>query len=288
MVEDEERFRALCDRLRTSWVSQGGEFTYPPATEQQVRASEVQLGFSLPPLLRLLYREVANGGNGVVWYDEQFPLVGAYGGCPFPPLGWPDASPWWPGATIGELVSRSGWQLHPCIVDALRRHPHCYVVCDQLPDRFITISFEGPGAAVLDPVSEHIYQIVYEGDLPFEDNQTRPVFSLQIYKLSLEDWLEDWLAFLGCGTDAPASGIVAHDTRPDPTNAFPSELTPDLLDPACAADPALVWHGLYRGLAGLLTLEDPSEADELITEEPAKYLPEDYAVGNLSAFDENS
>jgi hypothetical protein len=161
-VDDEVRFRTLCERLRTCWVGEGMAFTYPPATEQQLRATEAQLGFSLPLLLRLLYREVANGGNGLVWYDEQFPLAGAQGGCPFPQLGWPDAGPWRASATIGELVSRSSWQLHPCVAEALRRHPHCYVLCDQPPDRFVTISFESPGVAVLDPTSGHIYQLDYE------------------------------------------------------------------------------------------------------------------------------
>lgn len=80
-MEDQERFRALCERLCACWVGQGMAFTYPPATEQQVRATEAQLGFSLPPLLRLLYREMANGGNGLVWYDEQFPLIGVQDGC---------------------------------------------------------------------------------------------------------------------------------------------------------------------------------------------------------------
>lgn len=79
-MEDEARFHALCERLRACWSGQGRTFTFPPATEQQVRASEAQLGFSLPPLLRLLYREVANGGAGLVWYDEEFPFVGAQAG----------------------------------------------------------------------------------------------------------------------------------------------------------------------------------------------------------------
>jgi hypothetical protein len=37
---------------------------YPPATEEQLRASEQALGFLLPPVLRVLYPQVANGGFG--------------------------------------------------------------------------------------------------------------------------------------------------------------------------------------------------------------------------------
>src|SRR5258708_24418298 len=37
-------------------------FSYAPATEEQLRASEQALGFPLPPLLRELYGLIANGG----------------------------------------------------------------------------------------------------------------------------------------------------------------------------------------------------------------------------------
>ncbi len=39
-------------------------FAYPPANEEQLQATEAALGFPLPPLLRLLYAGVANGGFG--------------------------------------------------------------------------------------------------------------------------------------------------------------------------------------------------------------------------------
>ena len=39
-------------------------FAYPPASEEQLRATEAALGFTLPPVLRALYAEVANGGFG--------------------------------------------------------------------------------------------------------------------------------------------------------------------------------------------------------------------------------
>jgi SMI1 / KNR4 family (SUKH-1) len=39
-------------------------FKYPSATEEQLLATEEALGFALPPLLRALYAQVANGGFG--------------------------------------------------------------------------------------------------------------------------------------------------------------------------------------------------------------------------------
>ena len=48
--------------LHHGWKTE--ESTYAPATEAQLRASEQALGFLLPPLLRTLYAQVANGGFG--------------------------------------------------------------------------------------------------------------------------------------------------------------------------------------------------------------------------------
>lgn len=39
-------------------------FAYSPASEEQLQATETALGFPLPPLLRTLYAEDANGGFG--------------------------------------------------------------------------------------------------------------------------------------------------------------------------------------------------------------------------------
>ena len=39
-------------------------FAFPPASEEQLAATESALGFSLSPLLRAIYAEVANGGFG--------------------------------------------------------------------------------------------------------------------------------------------------------------------------------------------------------------------------------
>jgi len=39
-------------------------FAFPPATPQQLRETERILGFPLPPLLRALYTQLANGGFG--------------------------------------------------------------------------------------------------------------------------------------------------------------------------------------------------------------------------------
>jgi hypothetical protein len=217
----------------------------------------------------MLYREVANGGNGLVWYDEQFPLFGAHGGYPCPNLtNWSGTSPWGAGGTIGELVLHSGWQLHPCIAEALCSHPRCYVLCDQPPAGCIPIHLSGLGVIILDPMSGRLYTLAEEGTLSLEDNEMAPLCSLCFYKRSLEDLLEEFLRMLGCGFPAAASAQArtVPDTPSDLASATrPRELTPDDLDPGCATDPG-IWHGLYRGLSDYLPdVQGRWEADDLST-----------------------
>ncbi len=77
----EERYDPASDhggRLRArldARVPQKLGFEYPPATEDQLLAIEAALGFPLPPLLRVLYAQVANGGFGF-----GYRLRGAMGG----------------------------------------------------------------------------------------------------------------------------------------------------------------------------------------------------------------
>ncbi|EFH82016.1 SMI1/KNR4 family protein [Ktedonobacter racemifer] len=63
--------------LLTNTLSQTEDpnLAFPPATQQQIMETEQKLGFSLPPLLRLLYTEVANGGFG-----PGYGILGAEGG----------------------------------------------------------------------------------------------------------------------------------------------------------------------------------------------------------------
>jgi hypothetical protein len=66
---------ALIARLLAIHGDRGWRLDFPPATEAQVAATERALGFSLPPLLRRLYRELGNGGFG-----PFRAFLGVYGG----------------------------------------------------------------------------------------------------------------------------------------------------------------------------------------------------------------
>lgn len=66
--------------LKKDFPEQKPTFAFLPATKQQILETEQLLGFSLPPLLRLLYTQMANGGfgpgNGIIG------AIGGYGGLP--------------------------------------------------------------------------------------------------------------------------------------------------------------------------------------------------------------
>lgn len=109
MNGNEKRYRSLCERIREHCILHGADgedcnrywvmphgrillyrrghlaarlvhhpprpFAYPPATKAQLRATENALGYPLPPLLLMLYAEVANGGFG-----PSYGIIGARGG----------------------------------------------------------------------------------------------------------------------------------------------------------------------------------------------------------------
>lgn len=54
----------LIARLNEKAVAHGAKEKYPPIPLETVRACEAHFGFRLPPLLRRVYTEVANGGVG--------------------------------------------------------------------------------------------------------------------------------------------------------------------------------------------------------------------------------
>ena len=55
--------RLLVDRQASEWWHDPDSHLYPPASDQEIEAAELTLGFALPPLLKAIYREVGNGGQ---------------------------------------------------------------------------------------------------------------------------------------------------------------------------------------------------------------------------------
>jgi hypothetical protein len=67
---------------------------FSPATEQQIKETEQQLGFPLPPLLHRLYAQVANGGFG-----PGYGITGVIGGYPCIDAPW------------GDIAQRYQWEI---------------------------------------------------------------------------------------------------------------------------------------------------------------------------------
>jgi hypothetical protein len=244
------RYRALCERIRICWLAPGYSFDRPPASEEQVRATEAALGYRLPTLLRLLYRTVANGGNGLLWYSTDFPVIGVTGGYIAHD-----------GKTIGDLGVRSAWRLHPCIAEALRRNPGRYVYSDELPDRWLPFTYIGMGYAALDTLGGAVYEVETTEVLMLEDNRQVALYRIAHGHDSLEAWMQEWAEFI-CGHAQLRSRVeveaaleaYAVPPGPDSTPTEPrttsvwEELRPEMVDPHCLEQGVDVWRGLYRGL----------------------------------------
>lgn len=56
----------------------GGFKAFPPTTEVAIQEAEQELNFQLPPLLKGIYKEVANGGIG-----PGYGIIGLSGGAPY-------------------------------------------------------------------------------------------------------------------------------------------------------------------------------------------------------------
>ncbi len=163
-------------------------FEYPPATEEQLLASESVVGFPLPPLLRALYAQVANGGFGF-----GYGIRGAIGG--FDGRG---------SGTIVEqyLACSSGDEVHlidladyddqweevtgECRDQVIRTFRHLILPAHLWPERFLPICNWGCGIeSCLDCVRGGVYRVGVtkeEGHL------------ISLQTTSFQEMLERWLS----------------------------------------------------------------------------------------------
>lgn len=253
------RYRALCERIRTCWLAAGYTFDRPPASEEQVQTTESALGYRLPSLLRLLYRTVANGGNGLLWYSEDFPVIGVVGGYTTHE-----------DQTIGDLGMSGTWRLHPCIANALRRNPGRYVYSAEFPDRWLPFTYIGGGYAALDTIGGAVYEVSTTREFILDDNQPLVLHRISHARDSLEAWMLEWAEFscgharVRCGYE-DAAALDAHAPLPPGPAAKPTEpradyaweeLQPSLIDPHCPEQRVDIWQGLYRGLDAFFLPEE--------------------------------
>lgn len=178
------RYRVLCERIKALARARGATLTTPPATEEQIRETEEKLGFSLPPMLRMLYLEVANGGFNIINPEHGFgdAMFSASGNMESWVVNFGAGYRYPTYHSLVDGLSRSGWRFPPHKVEALQRHRGAYVDCTvgddvQLPDGFVYMAFLSKCIAVyLDGPTGYIY-LNDEGKVSF----CAP---------SVEDWLE--------------------------------------------------------------------------------------------------
>jgi len=217
LVEPEEDYNGWYIPERQSFIAlttgrdgQEPSLAFPPATEQQLVETEQRLGFSLPPLLRLLYAQIANGGfgpgYGIVGASGGFPLMGgveeedivqAYhqylqASTPiclekYEMLTWAE---WAQAANERSDDELEGETTPPSTpndkVDPDWEHIYLYdLPVGVWPERLLPLCDWGCGIGTcIDASTEHVFQCAAGGQ----------GYILRYVAASLEEWLERWLA----------------------------------------------------------------------------------------------
>jgi hypothetical protein len=233
--DDEARYRALCERIRAWHQEHDVPLNYPPATEEQVRQTEAELGVPLPPLLRMLYTEVGNGGY-LLSLDYPFFGVGN---------SWPDTFSDDYGRKVRRL-SRSGWQLHPCMAQALKHFPDYMALSDTCPEGFLILSDRGCGTSLeCELPTGRIYLTGPGPDIPREDpSELGWTTTIQFLALSLEDCLNAMLDGTLYTRNRTGRNLSDQDI-----DSYIKEL--------CSDDVRTVWRGLYRFSPDFFTPMEP-------------------------------
>jgi hypothetical protein len=144
------------------------QFAFPPATEEQLASTEMALGFPLPPLLRVVYAQIANGSFG-----PGYGLRGAIGG--FPGTG-----------TIVETYrwSAEGRQLIDLPAEGIESEELRFA-STLWPDRFLSLCEWGCNIeSYLHCPTGRVFRVA-----PVEDD----VFGMRQQAATLKEWLKAWL-----------------------------------------------------------------------------------------------
>ncbi|HZS78523.1 MAG TPA: SMI1/KNR4 family protein [Ktedonobacteraceae bacterium] len=168
-------------------------FEFPPATEEQLQATEAALGLPLPPMLHALYSQVANGGFG-----PGFGITGAKGAYYFGNDGryqtidmCTDSNP------LVEYIDLSQYEQE-------HGNPPYFELRERIqPAHFWHLCYHGCSIDdCIDGYSGRIYQVSWVGSLPdsFLPNNAHPGEFVQEAVIgywriadSLEEYLELWL-----------------------------------------------------------------------------------------------
>jgi hypothetical protein len=173
-------------------------FEFPPATEDQLRMTEDVMGFSLPPLLRILYLRIANGGFG-----PDTGLIGALGGFCY----WVRQDPRYHDLMKAVLISQYGeafcQESYPYLFNSipfdLEEHEKEYgdprlirLSQREWPTYFLQLcQWQSEDAIYLHARSGRLYLVTVGFGETLKGEKALTWLHRQ--DGSLEDWLEHWL-----------------------------------------------------------------------------------------------
>lgn len=158
-------------------------FEFPPATDEQIRATEEALGIPLPPMLRLLYTQVANGGFG-----PAYGITGARDGYYFGEDGCYE--------TIDQCTN-SDPSIQYIDLETYERtldDPTYFELPYHVKPAFLLdLCYQGCGSAsCIDGKRGRVYYIYAVGEM-IEDGDWEGTVGYRLEAESLEDWLDTWL-----------------------------------------------------------------------------------------------
>lgn len=162
---------------------------YPPTTMMIVEAAEKTLGFSLPPLLRDLYTQVANGGFG-----PGYGIFGLDGGYADPQIFDPSSLSQTQGGTLTEwyFTYRGKDNQLPELNFEFNTKDKSTLLIDPEPkpqtwnwfDKLLPISNHGDWQVSCIDCSKSMFPVLF-----FDGQQCQ----LQPKNLTFNEWIEDWL-----------------------------------------------------------------------------------------------
>lgn len=152
------------------------DFVFAPATEEQLQATEVRLGFSLPPLLRSLYAHVANGGFGPGTGLRG--AIGGYSGI------YPDQDGTVAAQGYENTFTYETYQKYASEAVARGEHAHMQVPNGEALEHLLRICDLGCCMEVCIDDKEHMFIIA-----PLEDDN---FYALEQMPWSFEGWLWRW------------------------------------------------------------------------------------------------
>lgn len=170
-------------------------FLRPPATEVRLREVERALAFGLPPALRAVYTQVADGGFG--------PAAGLLS-----------------AAALARTLTQGSWLLSERAVAHLDQHPGHHLYWEDEPAGLITLCEWDPGYGVYSKLEGRTGRVL---DVSFSvyppEAQWNSAIVVRRQAQSVEEWFERWMA-RGL---LPWAYEAANDTDTDDTDTDDAE-----------------------------------------------------------------